>query len=401
MEAKSTQLKRSLGLPTITFYGIGTIIGAGIYVLIGKVGAEAGTYLPYSFLLAGVIACFTALSYAELSSRIPMSAGAAIYVYRAFSSVRLSQLVGLLVASTGIISAAAIANGFVGYLGVFIELPSVWAVSALLIALTLLACWGIQESAAVITVITLIEISGLLFVIFASGQGQAVNDWSDIVVLTDIDDMSSVMVGAILAFYAFIGFEDMVNVSEEIKEPSRTLPRAILFSVILSTLLYVLVALVAARTMSIDQLSVSEAPLADMVITAGYSPAFIGLISLFAVVNGALVQMIMASRLLYGMANQNMAPSLFASVNQTTKTPIIATVFVGAVILVFALWLPITTLVKATSTIMLSIFSMVNLSLIVIKLSKQSQPQNVISFPMPFPIIALLLCLWLLSAQLF
>lgn len=394
----ATELKRSLSLPTITFYGVGTIIGAGIYALIGKVGAESGIHLPYAFLLAGAIAAFTALSYAELSSRFPQSAGAALYIYEAWKKGWLSQLVGAMVAVTGIVSAATISNAFVGYLGLFIELPDAAAITLIILLLALVASWGIQQSAFTVTLITLIEIGGLLFVIYTARHGVATNEWADVFTLPDTGALLGVAVGGFLAFYAFIGFEDMVNVVEEVKQPRKNLPRAVILAVAISTLLYFTIAAVAARMLPAEQLAASAAPLADIVVHSGYSPTFIGLISLFAVINGALVQMIMASRLLYGMAKKGLAPGFLARLSRRTQTPIAATVIIAALILILALSFDLTMLAKTTSTIMLVIFLFVNLALLVVKRRTKDQDAEVVSYPKAVPIAGALLSFALLAS---
>ncbi|WOX04418.1 APC family permease [Microbulbifer pacificus] len=393
-------LKRSLSLPATSFYGIGTIVGAGIYALIGKVADETGLSLPYAFLLAGIIAAFTALSYAELSSRYPQSAGSAAYIYQAWQRRWFAQLVGVLVAITGIVSAATIANGFVGYLELFIQVPEYLAITLLLVVLTLIALWGINESALTVTLITLVEVGGLLFVIFVSREAPAVQEWQRVFAFPEMAAWPGLLVGSFLAFYAYIGFEDMVNIAEEVKNPRRTLPWAILIAIGVSTLLYILVAAFAVRTIPIHTLAQSGAPLATMVSNAGYSTQFIGVISMFAVVNGALVQIIMASRLLYGMANKGMAPTLFSRLNARTQTPVVSTLLVAGCILVFALWLPLTILAKITAFIMLIIFSLVNLCLVVIKLRQEPVEAGVTRYPLWCPAAGFLLCAALIAFQL-
>ncbi|WP_323846571.1 APC family permease [Microbulbifer magnicolonia] len=393
-------LKRSLSLPVTSCYGIGTIIGAGIYVLIGKVGASAGVSLPYAFLLAGVIAAFTALSYAELSSRFPHSAGSAAYIHNAWHRGWLAQLVAVLVAITGIVSAATIANGFVGYLELFIQTPDYLAIVILIAVLTLIALWGINESALTVTLVTLVEVGGLLFVIYVSREAAAVQEWQAVFAVPQPEAWSGLLVGSFLAFYAFIGFEDMVNIAEEVKNPRKTLPRAILIAIAVSTLLYMIVAALAVRTIPVRELAESAAPLATMVTNAGHSTAFIGVVSMFAVVNGALVQIIMASRLLYGMAKKEMAPRIFATVSARTRTPVAATLLVAAIILVFALWLPLTVLAQTTAFIMLVIFSLVNLSLVAIKIRGANADEDAVSYPILFPVVGFLLCVALIAFQL-
>lgn len=398
---KQPRLNRSLSLWSISFYGIGTIIGAGIYVLIGKVSLEAGIYMPLSFLLAGVIASFTALSYAEMSSKFPQSAGSAIFVYEAWESGRIAQLVAVMVALSGIISAAAIANGFAGYLNLFVALSPLGAMTLLCIFLAIIAAWGIKESALVITLVTLIEVGGLLFVIYCGLQGGNDFDKPFAVDGFSFSSLLSIAVGSFLAFYAFIGFEDMVNVAEEVKNPARNLPLAIIIAIVVSSILYISVAYIAVISLPVDKLANSTAPLADIVEGAGYSATFIGLVSLFAVINGALVQLIMASRLLYGMANKGLFPGLLAKINPVTQTPLIATMLVVILIWIFAVLLPITLLAKTTSFIMLSIFALVNLALLVVKRQQRDAMPEHKTYPVLIPVIGLLLCLLLLALQIY
>jgi basic amino acid/polyamine antiporter, APA family len=394
-----TELKRTLSFSAAVFYGVGTIIGAGIYVLIGKVAGAAGLFLPWSFLLAGVIAGFTAITYARMCAYFPQAAGSALYVERAFQRKRITQLVAILVALTGIISAATIANGFVGYLSIFVSVPDSTAIILLVIALTTIACWGITQSVALICLVTLIEIGGLVFVIILGFSTPTTNNLSLALTMPSPAALSGIALGGLLAFYAFIGFEDMVNIAEEVKQPKQNLPRAIIVAVVVSSVLYIAVALAAMHSIDLDTLANSPAPLAALVENAGYSPVVITVISLFAVVNGALVQIIMASRLLYGMAKMNMAPPLFSRLHPSRNTPIHATLLMGSILLIFALWLPLETLAKSTSFIMLLIFSLVNLSLLKLQINKVSIDSGIMTKDFFLPLIALVLCLLLLTFQ--
>jgi amino acid transporter len=404
MSEQPGSLKRSLSLPLITFYGLGTILGAGVYVLIGKVAGIAGMYAPLAFLMAAVVAFLTAFSYSELSSRYPFSAGAALYVEKAFSKRWLSTILGWSVVLTGIVSAGTMVNGFVGYLNIFVELPAWLTITVLSIGLGLLAAWGINESVGSAAVITLVEVFGLILVLFMAGGS-----------LSELPERSrelipplsgsvwlSIALGAFLSFYAFIGFEDMVNVAEEVKNPSRNLPLSIILALSIATLLYMLIALVSVLALPLDLLAGSDAPLASIIEhKGGHSPVIIGLISLFAVVNGALVQIIMGSRLVYGMSCRNMAPGLFNEVNQRTRTPIRATILITLLILVLALWLPLVTLAKATSFIILLVFTLVNLSLCCLKLKRAPNPDGAVNYPILVPVFGFLSCLGLLSLQVF
>ena len=304
-KAEPIPLKRALNLAFLTFYGLGTILGAGIYVLVGKIAGIAGFYTPVAFLVAAAVAAVTAFSYAELASRLPKSAGEAVYVHEGFGIRSLSSAVGLLLVLAGVVSSATLANGFVGYFRVFFEVPGWLVITLLVAALGGLATWGIAESAVAATVATLVEISGLILIIVVSFGSLTTFPARLPELLPPFESTAwaGIAAGAFLAFYAFIGFEDMVNVAEEVKDPRRTLPRAIILAMAISTILYMLVATAAVLALPLTELASTHAPLALMFERAtGKSPLLIAAISLFAVVNGALVQIIMGARVLYGMS---------------------------------------------------------------------------------------------------
>lgn len=389
------QLKRSINLFQLCFYGLGTILGAGIYVLIGKVAGASGLYAPIAFLVAAFIAGFTGLSYAQLAARFPISGGEALYMQKAFSVSWLSGLVGWAAVTTGLVSAAAICRGFVGYLDIFVEIPDILAIILLVFAMTALAAWGISQSMTLIAVITLIELLGLGLVLF--GAGHYLTDlpqrYNELLPPADGTVWLAILFGAFIAFYAFIGFEDMANVAEEVKQSQKNIPLAIIIAVLVSSLLYILVALVAVLALPLEQLSASRAPLADILHSeSSIPPKLIGGISLVAVVNGALVQIIMASRLVYGMAQQGNAPKFLSKINSKTQTPVAATLLIAGLVLVLALLFPLVTLAKVTSFIILMVFSLVNLA--ALKLRSSSEPS--INYPRWVSITGLLLSLGLI-----
>jgi APA family basic amino acid/polyamine antiporter len=397
---RKVELKRTLTLPILTLYGLGTIIGAGIYVLIGKVAAVSSFTAVYAFLFSGIIAGLSALSFAELSSRYPKSAGEAVYVSKAFGRPRLAQIVGWFVVFTGIVSSATLMNGFYGYLQVFWETPFLLTIAVLVFSITALSAWGIQQSTLLIAFITLLEIGGLLYVMAMASGGQGAS-WGQIFEIPwSMTAVSQMVVGGFLAFYAFIGFEDMVNVAEEVKSPRKNMPRAIVLAIVCSTVLYISVAAVTLRHMPMDQLAQSTAPLADVISQSGYSSTYISFIALVAVINGALVQLIMASRVLYGLGQQKMAPDIFSKLNAKTQTPLWGTAIIGFVLFIFAIGLPLVTLAKIASFIMLMVFTLVNLSLVFVKI-KHPKPQGVIMFPFWVPILATILCITILLWQFF
>ncbi|MHC4996552.1 MAG: APC family permease, partial [Planctomycetota bacterium] len=279
----------------------------------------------------------TALSYSQLAVLFPRSAGEAVYAEKGFDRLWLTRTIGVLIILTGVVSAATLANGFMGYLKVFVDIPDSLGLTLLILFFGALAVWGIAESLILAAVITLIEISGLLLVIQLCGDALRAlpEHWPDIVVPGTVADVTGVAAGAFLAFYAFIGFEDMVNVVEEVKKPEKVVPPAILIAIVVSGLLYMLVALIAVLAIPLDRLAGSDAPMVLMLRERGVGGEnTIATISMFAIVNGVLIQIIMASRVLYGMAQQGAAPNVFGRVHPGRQTPIHATVAVTAIVLV-------------------------------------------------------------------
>ncbi len=398
---EKVELRRSLSLPLITFYGLGTILGAGIYVLVGKVAGAAGLYAPVSFALAAVTAGLSAFTYMELCSRYPLSGGAAVYTQKGFGLRWLSILVGFLIVLSGLVSAATITRGFVGYFRVFFEVPEAMIIIGVVIAIALLAAWGIAQSVAATAVATIIEVGGLLLIIgvaYAS-FGALPERLPELVPPIELVAWQGIFLGSFLAFYAFIGFEDMVNVAEEVKNPERTLPRAILLAIVISTALYLAVALAAVLVLPLDQLSASEAPLALMFEQAtGASPKVMASISLVAVINGALVQIIMAARMLYGMSREGWLPKGIGKLNARTQTPIFATILVSLAVLVLALALPLVTLAKVTSFAVLAVFAIISLALI--RLKRAGPPAgNTYTVPAWVPYASMASALALLALQ--
>jgi amino acid transporter len=364
------ELRRSLSLPLITFYGLGTILGAGIYVLVGKVAGIAGMFAPVSFTLAAITAGLSAFTYMELCSRHPLAGGAAVYTQQGFGLRWLSILVGFLIVLSGLVSAATISRGFVGYFRVFVDVPEMPVIVGAVLVLAVLACWGIAQSVTAAAVATVIEVGGLLLIIgvaYAS-FGALPERLPELIPPFELAAWEGIFLGGFLAFYAFIGFEDMVNVAEEVKNPERNLPRAILLAIVISTTLYLAVSLAAVLALPLDRLSASGAPLALMFEQAtGASPKVMAAISLFAVINGALIQIIMAARMLYGMSREGWLPRGVGKINARTQTPVLATVLVSIAVLVLALALPLVTLAKVTSFAILAVFAIISLALIRLK----------------------------------
>lgn len=373
MDAGATEgpkLRRALNTPLLTLYGLGVTVGAGIYVLIGATAAEAGAYAPISFLMAAAVVAFTAFSYAELSTRYPVSAGEAAYIDASFQRHWLTTLVGLAVAASGIISASAVSIGAASYLEALTGLAAPILTAGVVTVMALVALWGITQSVAVAGIITVIEVSGLAFVIY---WGLGVAEPAGVPVtqmLPPLDGPHWAGIGAasVLAFYAFVGFEDIANVAEEVKDPTRTMPRAIILTLILATLIYVATTGAVLIAVPLDMLTTSAAPLA---LVFDGAPSQIqqgfGLIAVVATVNGVLIQMIMASRVLYGLSDRGRLPAVFATVSRRTQTPVVATLCVAALIMLLSQTLPIDALATHTSQVVLAVFVAVNIALLRMK----------------------------------
>ncbi|MDH5445741.1 MAG: amino acid permease [Gammaproteobacteria bacterium] len=360
------ELNRTLSLPLLVFYGVGTILGAGIYVLVGKVAAYSGMYAVMSFLLASILAGFSAFSYAELSVRYPKSAGEAVYIEQGFHRQHLSTIVGLLIVLMGSVSTATLMHGFVGYLHVFVDWPSTLVIIGLVALMLSIVIWGIGQSVFIAAVMTIAEVIGLLIILWVAGDSFTTlpDRLPELVPSLDAMAWSGILLGAFIAFYAYIGFEDIVNVAEEVKTPEKNLPRAIIIALVVTTLFYILIATVSILTIQPSRLAESDAPLAMLYqASTGQSPTVITVISLASVLNGALIQIIMASRVLYGMGRQGWLPAHLGKVHGVTRTPVLASLTVGFIILTFSLILPLLSLAKLTSFITLSIFALINLAL--------------------------------------
>jgi amino acid transporter len=387
--AQGPSLKRVLSMPMLVLYGLGTTIGAGIYALIGEVAGSAGAYAPVSFLVAGTLATLSGLSFAELGARMPSSAGEARFVREGLDSAALALIVGLLVVASGVVSSAAVTNGFAGYFMELTDAPRLASVAGVVILLGALAAWGIGESVAAAAVLTLIEAGGLLLVIWAGSNAvvEPLPSFGELVPPLELAAWGGIFVGSFLAFFAFVGFEDMVNVAEEVKDVTRVMPRAIIVTLIVTLVLYVALALVAVRSVPVEELAASQAPLALVYSRAtGWSADPISVIAVLATVNGALIQIVMASRVLYGLSAQGQLPAAFGRVNARTRTPIVATVTVTAVVLVLALAFRTAPLAQATAFIVLCIFSLVNLALWRLKRHTPA-PDGVPDLPIWVPIL--------------
>jgi basic amino acid/polyamine antiporter, APA family len=399
--AKPT-LKRRLNLPLLVLYGLGVTVGAGIYVLVGATASKAGYYAPVSFLLAAFVVTLTGFSYAEFATRYPVSAGEAAYVREGLNIPHLSTLVGLMVIASGVVSSAAISLGTAAYLHNVIPLHEDFLLACIIILIGVIAFWGIFESVFIAAVVTLIELGGLVLVVFFgfNVKPDLLENFNSLIPPFEIAAWSGIGAAGLLAFFAYVGFEDIANVAEEVKEPRKTMPRGIFLTVIIATVIYIAVVSVVVLVVPMTDLVNSNAPLALIFNAAPpwFGTLFSG-IGFLATINGALIQVIMASRVIYGLSSQGSLPQFLSVINSRTRTPQYATLIVVIIICTLAYFLPIADLAETTSTLVLTVFSLVNLALIRLKWKKRGlQDKSAFSAPVWVPYLGFVSCLGLLAA---
>lgn len=402
--ARSPGLVRSLTLTHAVLYGLGVTIGAGIYVLVGLAAGRAGIHAPLAFLAAAVVMGFSAATFAELATRMPVSASEAAYLKEAFGREWLSLGTGLLVVGTAMISAATISVGSAGYISIFVTLPEPVIIAGVVLGMALIACLATAQSVAFAGIMTLIEVGGLLVIIGAGllnahdvfgrlpevWPGASMNAWTGIASTT------------LLAVFAFIGFEHLVNVAEEVKRPARTLPLALFLTLGLTALLYALVTWIAVATIPAGELASSQAPLAHVFERLTGLPLItMSSVAIVATLNGVIVHMIMIGRVLYGLARLGSLPGGLAHVNAATRAPIRATLVGVGVILVLALGVPMAGLAEMTSRLTLVIFATVNVALIAIKSKEEQPPAGIFVCSRWVPFVGLSSSLLLLLLELF
>lgn len=368
------KLRRELGLFSTTLYGIGVIIGAGIYALIGVGAGLAGNLLWAAFLISSLIAIFSGLSYAELSSMFPKEAAEYNYTRRAFNRETLSFIIGWLLVIGTIVAASTVARGFAGYFsGLFGgEVGAIAA--ALLFLLALLNYFGIKESARFNNFASLLEVFGLLIVIavgflFVSPATPAEVDFFEL----PPEGLAGLMVAVSVIFFAYTGFESVANLSEEVKESRKIVPKALILSLVISSILYVLVSIAAVKEVGWEALSQSKAPLALVTSGAlgGYS-IILSFIALFATANTALIFMIVSSRILYGMAERGSIPKTFCKIG-SRGTPYLSVFAVGLVAALAAYSFEIKTVAQITDLALFLAYFAVNASLIALANSKDKR----------------------------
>ncbi|WP_338672370.1 APC family permease [Streptomyces sp. SCSIO 30461] len=381
MEASEEQqpsLKRAIGPKLLILFVIGDILGTGIYATTGKVAGKVGGALWLPFLIGFAVAIMTAASYVELVGKYPKAAGAALYTQRAFRLPFLTFIIAFMVMCSGLSSASAAARAFSGdYFREFTAaIPPTLIAILFILALAALALRGVSESVKTNVVLTLVELTGLAVVL-------AIGVWA---VLTGVGEpsrlgefessdgtgfalMTSVLGATALGFFAFVGFEDSVNMAEETKDPVRTFPRAIFTGVAVTGTIYVLVALVSSLLVDYRVLETSSGPLLEVVKAGGvaFPPKLFALIALFAVTNSALINIMMASRLCYGLANEKVLPPAMGKVLPRRRTPVTGIVFVTAIAIGLVSTGEIEGLGDTTAFLLLCVFAVVNVAVLVLR----------------------------------
>ena len=397
-------LKRAIGPFELTLYALGSMLGSGIYALVGKAAGVVGNAVWLSFVAALCAALLTALSYASLGSRYPRAGGASYVTDRAFGWPILSFAVGLALVCSGMTSVATQSRVFATNLADFLGVASI-PVEALALGFLLITAGivfrGIRESMWVNIVCTLIEATGLLIVIAVGFSYWGSVDYFETPAST-VDGSTALLIlqGSILTFFAFIGFEDTYNVAEEVKNPETTIPIALVTAMLLATILYIAVAISAVSVVPYQELATAAAPLAAVMEKA--APAFPAIvlvaITMFAVANTALLNYITASRMLYGMSNQGLLPPAVGRVHPTRQTPHIAILILLALLAPLMLSAGISELAAATVLLLLFTFAVVNAALFVLK-RRPGEPPGRFEIPAWIPALGCILCIVLIVVR--
>ncbi len=401
MKTSEATLARRIGLFFLVVYGVGDIVGSGIYGTIGIAAGAMGHAVWLAFVASMIAAMLTGLTYASISSRHPRAAGAAYVAQRAFRSPLLSYAVGLAVMASGLTSIGAASNVFAANLSHLLGGFAPKAIVAVfLLALALVNFRGIRESMWANLVCTAIEVGGLVLLIVVGARYWGGVDYFATAAPAPGEaarglGLPLLLSGAVLTFYSFVGFEDMINVSEEVKSPERNMPRGLVLSVGIATVIYIAVSITAVSVVAPARLADSSrgAPLVQIMGVAApwLSPWVYRAITLFAVANTALLNFIMASRLAYGMARQGLLPRALGKVHARRRTPHVAIGVLFAVALALALTGNIPTLARATSFLLLSVFIAMNLALLVLK-RRPGEPRGRFEVPAAVPIGGILVC---------
>lgn len=398
-----TRLKRSVTGKLLFLFILGDVLGAGIYALFGVMAGEVGGAVWLPMLVALVLAMLTAASYAELVTKYPKAGGSAVFAERAYRSPLVSFLVGYCMLAAGVTSAAGLSLAFGGdYLGVFLDVPAVPAAVVFLVLVALINARGISESVRANVVMTVIEVSGLVLVVVLGALVLGRGD-GDIGRVTDFPDgvsvASGVLAASLLAYYSFVGFETSANVAEEVRDVRRVYPRALFGALLVAGVVYVLVGLAASVVLPADALADSSGPLLEVVRAAdvGVPDKLFSAIALIAVANGALLTMIMASRLVFGMAEQGLLPRPLARVLPGRRTPWVSILVTTLVAIALTLTGDLGELANTVVLLLLFVFLSTNIAVLVLR--NDTVDADHFHVPAVFPVLAVASCVLLLWKQ--
>ena len=401
--AEQPHLRRAIGPTLLLLFIVGDMVGGGIYALVGEVGGITGGAIWTAFLLALVLAIFTAFAYAELVTKYPSAGGAATYTHRAFRTPFASFMVAFAVMLSGITSASALSIAFGGdYLSQFVTVPAILTALVVMVVIAVINFIGISESVKLNATFTVIELFGLFLIVLigltalgtgTADPGRAFEFKGDEVVPLLI------LSGAALSFYALIGFEDSVNVAEETQDPSRNYPRILFGGLVLVGLIYLIVTFVASMVVPTDRLAGSDGPLLEVVKvgTLGVPLKLFSAIALLALINGALINMIMASRLIYGMGQQGVMPSVFSRVHPGRRTPWVSIIFTTLIAMALIATGGFEVLASMTVVLLLLVFIVVNVAVLVLRRDRVGHDH--FRAPSVFPILGIIVCAGLLTQQ--
>ncbi|MFC4149937.1 APC family permease [Micromonospora mangrovi] len=402
-DGRGNQLKRAISGKLLYLFILGDVLGAGIYALIGKIAGQTGGMLWLPLAVALLLALLTAASYAELVTKYPKAGGAAVFAHRAYRSDLVSFVVGFCMLAAGLVSVAGLALAFAGdYLHAFLDVPAVPAALVFLAAVAALNLRGISESLGANVVMTVVELSGLLFIIALGALvlGRGDGDLGRVVELpAGTSALPAVLGAALLAFYSFVGFETSANVAEETVNPARNYPRALFGGLLTAGVVYVLVGLTVSAAVPAQQLAESSGPLLEVVRVADIGlPAWVfSLVALVAVANGALLTSIMTSRLTYGMASDGLLPRALGRVLPRRRSPWAAILVTTLASMALALTGDLETLANTVVLLLLVVFVSTNTAVLVLRRDKVDHQH--FRTPVVLPILALASCVVLLSQQ--
>jgi APA family basic amino acid/polyamine antiporter len=354
-------LRREAGLFQVITYGVGNIIGAGIYVLVGDAAGLAGNLVWLAFLVGAIAALFTGLTYAELASMYPKAASEYIYLGRAYGNRLIAFLTQWTMLITEVVAAAAVSIGFAGYFSSISGVQVVPAACALLFVLTIFSLAGVKESLRLNTILSLVAIGGLVVVIVSGIPKLGTVNYTE-----SPSGWYGVFAAAALVFFSYIGFDNISNLSEETKKPEKTIPRGLLISVLISMTLYTLIGVSVVSLAPWQNLANSEAPLAyaGSILYGANAYNILAIAALLTTVNTVLVLLIVSSRIIYGMARENALPSFLGRVSKRTGTPYLSSILILMIALTFVPLGKVDSIAKITSFGSLLTFALINLALL-------------------------------------